>query len=346
MYKCAIIGVSGPRAIGHATAYRYIKRGTLVAGSARNRGKLDEFCDRFGIENRYLDYREMLRKERPDLVHVNTPPDVRLSVLEAARDAYIPAVLVEKPIAIEGDDFRKMADFANESERCGTGPRIAINHQLHFHPRRRHLQQLVRDGGIGDIRFVEASCGMNLAYQGTHSLQAIGAFLSGHEPISVYGQVSGTEGLAPNPKSHFAPDNCSAVISYDGRIEALLRCGEIAPRVGDGPVHTHKRIAVYGTLGYVLWTMWSWETNLDGTRETGEHDYHEEDELGQAAMTDAMFDWIEDDTRIHPLHLSSALRDFNVILGLYMSALRRKAVRLPVVPEDGLIEKLRERLDV
>ncbi|MFP4551943.1 MAG: hypothetical protein ACLFNT_14145 [Spirochaetales bacterium] len=55
------------------------------------------------------------------------------------------------------------------------------------------------DGHIGEVQFVETSSGMNLAYQGTHSLQAVGAFLPGAVPVSVFGQVGGAEGLAETP---------------------------------------------------------------------------------------------------------------------------------------------------
>jgi hypothetical protein len=90
--------------------------------------------------------------------------------------------------------------------------------------------------------------------------------------------------------------------------------------------------------------MWSWETYLDGRRESGAHQYPEEDVLGQAAMTEAMFDWLEDDAAVHPLNLDAALREFNVVLGMYMSALHHQVIALPVEPEAELIEKLRQRL--
>jgi predicted dehydrogenase len=62
MYNCAIIGVSGGRARGHAEAYQYIRRGELVAISSRQREGLDAFGERFGITARYTDYREMRPK--------------------------------------------------------------------------------------------------------------------------------------------------------------------------------------------------------------------------------------------------------------------------------------------
>jgi predicted dehydrogenase len=222
--------------------------------------------------------------------------------------------------------------------------KVAINHQLHFHPRRTALQRLVAEGKIGTVRFIEASARMNLAYQGTHSLQAIGAFSPGARPISVFGQVSGAAGLQESRGQHYAPDQSLAKVNYDNGGHAVLQCGPNAPGVGDGPIYTHKRIAVYGARGYVAWSMASWETFIDGALEAGTHHYPDEDILGQAAMTEAMFDWLEDEDAVHPLNLNMALQDFSIILGMYMSALHHQVIDLPVEPEPDLIAKLRKRL--
>lgn len=341
MVKSAIIAVSGGRAHGLADAYQHIKRGQLAAISTRQQDKLDEFGDKYKVDARYTDYREMFEKEKPDLVHVNTPPHVRLEIFEAAEVAGIPAIIVEKPLAIQGEDYLAIRAFADSHPNI----KIAINHQLHFHPRRQHLQQLVAAGAIGDIRYIEASSGMNLAYQGTHSLQAIGAFNPDAQPITVFGQASGANGLADTPQQHFAPDQSLADILYNNGVQATLRCGDNAPRVDpERPIHQHKRIAVYGSRGYVYWTMWGWETLIKGHYDSGEHNYADEDILGQAAMTEAMFDWLEDDKAVHPLNLDNALSDFSVILGLYMSALQHRVVELPVQPDSDLINKLRDIL--
>ena len=90
--------------------------------------------------------------------------------------------------------------------------------------------------------------------------------------------------------------------------------------------------------------MWSWETFINGVYEAGEHAYPEEDILGQARMTEAMFDWLEDDQAIHPLNLQLALQDVNIILGMYMSALHHSVLALPLESELNLIHRLRQRL--
>jgi predicted dehydrogenase len=341
VYRCGIVGVGGSRAWGHAEAYVNVHRGKLAAISTRRRDKLDEFGNHFDIDtkSRYTDYLEMFAKESLDLVHVNTPPNVRLEIMEAAEKANIPAMIIEKPIAIQGEDYLGIRNFSRRSRM-----KVAVNHQLHFHPDRMMLQERVIKGDIGQIKFIEASAQMNLAYQGTHLIQGISAFNPQGRPTSVFGRVTGTEGLIESPKQHFAPDDCIAIINFDNNISALLRCGKNAPSVGEGGVNTHKRIAIYGSRGFVHWTMWSWEYCIDGNHESGSHFYDQEDILGQGKMTEAIFDWFESDENIHPLNLDDSLIQFSTILAIYMSALNRKVIHLPFIPEPDLISKLRQQL--
>lgn len=341
MYRCAIVGASGSRAAGHAAAYAHVTRGKLVAISARNAAKRDALGEKFGVAARYDDYREMFRKERPDLVHVNTPAHVRAEVIEAAQELGVRSLIVEKPIGVQGEDFRELAALAGRVTL-----RVAVNHQLHFHPCRAALQRRVAAGEIGTVRLIDATARLNLAAQGTHMLQAIGAFNGAGRPTGVLAQAAGGKGLAPNPRSHFAPDDVLADIAYDNGSRAILRCGPGAPvvRATEAPPY-NKRISVYGSAGAAHWTMWGWEfVGADGRREAGEHDYFEQDAKGQAAMTEAMFDWLEDPAKAHPLNLAAALSDFNVILGIYQSVLERRAVALPADPGAGLIDRLRQTL--
>ncbi len=340
MFRSAIIGVSGPRAKEHAEAYKYIKRAKLVAISTRQKDKLEPFAKQFNVEAKYTNYHEMLSNEELDLLHVNTPPNVRLEVLEAAEAANIPLVILEKPLAIQSEDYAELLDFSKTSKL-----KVAINHQLHFQPRRSALQNLVYSGAIGDIRFIDASSGMNMAYQGTHTLQAIAAFNLNARPISIMGQASGAEGLAQTPRQHYAPDSLLGSLVFNNGVSALLRCGKNAPRViSDKRINLHKRVAVYGSQGHIEWSMWHWESLINGNLEQGKHDYFEEDILGQAALTEAMFDWLES-AKMHPLNLEAALEDFHIMLKLYMSSIHHKIYTLEDTLDKKLIQTLRETLN-
>ena len=366
-YRSVIIGASGGRARHHALAYRHQRRAKLVAVSARTVDKRDELADAYGVAARYDDYREMLARERPDVVHVNTPPDARLELLEQIAAAGVPAAIIEKPIAIDGPDCAALAAFARNSPL-----KVAVNHQLHYHAPRQRLQTLVADGAIGTVRFIDASTGMNAAYQGTHALQSVFAFAGGAQPAAVLGQASGTEGLQPSPRNHFAPDELLAAIDFEGGLRAMLRCGAGAPRLTEAPpdareaVWGHKRITVYGERGHVTWTMWSWETLLDGRLERGVHDYWEHDAPAESALVDSVLDWIESARSLrepkhaqrkaeretehdgnrstHPLALAEATAHYAVLLAAYRSAIERRPLALPAADESPAIDALRAAL--
>ena len=120
-YRSVIIGASGGRARGHALAYRYQARARLVAVSARTAGPRDKLAADYGVAARYDDYREMLERERPHLVHVNTPPSVRLEVLEQVAAAGVPAAIVEKPIAVDGPDCARAGRLCSYHRAEGGG---------------------------------------------------------------------------------------------------------------------------------------------------------------------------------------------------------------------------------
>ncbi len=340
-YKCAIIGVSGGRANGHADAYARIPRGRLACIATRNPANLDAFGGRWNVDTRYTDYREMFEREKPDLVHVNTPPNVRLEVMQAADAAGVGALIIEKPLAIQAEDYLAIRQFAETAK-----VKVAINHQLHFHPRRTQLQTLVTDGAIGAVRLIDAGARMNMAYQGTHVLQSVAAFHPLGEPESLFAQISGGTGLQEARKRHYAPDATMTTIRYRDGSSALLRCGTNGPYVlaGDERVNVHKQVTVYGTDGFVHWNMWGWETSIKGKHAQGSHNYPDEDILGQAAMTEAAFDWLEHDSQPHPLNLDAALLDFHILLKTYMSGLHRRVETLDSELQPALIDALRHNL--
>ena len=337
MYKSAILGCGG-RARGHARAYEHVAGGKLAAICDTDVDRLTAFGEQFGVAARYTDVHEMLDTEKPDLLHVVTQPDLRVPLLTIASDHGVPAVVVEKPIAIAGEDYLQLRDL-----QARTSTKICINHQLHFHKRSLELQRSVEDGAIGDRRFLDASARLNLSGQGTHVLELVAAFNPGATPTSGCGQVSGGTGLHGG---HCAPEQCVATINYDNGAQAQLVCGTNARPTSDKEArHLHKRIAVYGTAGMVQWTMFWWErTRSDGSMERGDHEYGVEDVVGQAGLTDAVFDWLSDEKAVHPTNLDASLTQFNIILGIYMSALEHRPVELPVEPSEDLVTQLRAAL--
>jgi len=336
MFKSAFLGCGG-RAMGHAQAYKYISRSKMVAICDLNEQRLKNFGDTFGIENRYTDIHEMLEKEKPDLLHIVTQPDLRLQLLTVAHEHNVPAVIVEKPIAITGSDYKAIMELGKKSKT-----KFVVNHQLRFHPKLLELLSDVKSGKIGQIKFIEVSARLNMSGQGTHITDLMFAFNDYSEPETVFGSASGTEGFKT---THPTADMSEAYITFKNGMHALLVCGKNAPSVGDYPDHYHKRIAVYGTHGFIHWWMEGWEKNLkEGSYEKGSKSYAEEDVLGQAGLTNAVFDWLEDENKLHPNRLDISLMEFSTILAIFQSVVSRKMVQFPYDPPDDILAQLQNAL--
>jgi predicted dehydrogenase len=335
--KSAFLGC-GPRARKHAQAYELVTKGQIAAICDLDEERLQAFGDDFCIERRYTEIHQMLDEVQPDLLHVVTPPTIRVDLLTIADDHRVPVVIVEKPIAVQGEDYRAILAL---NQRATT--RYVVNTQLHFHPNNLLLKEYVAEGKIGALTFIDVSARSTMLDQGVHVLELAHSY-NGFVPFSrVFGNVSGGKTLTSRQP---APDVAEAAIDFANGVRAQLVCGTIAPVANEyETIYAHKRIAAYGTRGWVHWKMTGWElfSERDGYA-SGEHSYAEQDDRAQAALTDAAFEWAADETALHPTRLERNLQQFNVILGGYASALEGRPVDLPFDPPDGMLEAFGKRL--
>ena len=345
MYKSAILGCRG-RAQGHANAYRHVKGGKLAAICDMNEERLNEFGDKFDISTRYTDLDEMLEKEKPDLLHIVTAPTLRGSnerirypLMKQASDHGVPAVIVEKPIAVDSDDWKQIAGLAEE-----TNTKFIVNTQLNFHPKNIELKQDVADGKIGEIKFIDASARSTSVNQGPHVLQLVSSYIDNSRPVRVLGQISGNQNLDSDEPS---PLDAAAHVIYENGLHVSVAFGEgVGTKASNANGRfQHKRVFVIGTEGFVHWRFSSWERSTrTGGYEGGPLNYGEQDVLAQGNLTDAVFEWLDDEKKIHPTHLKQSLAEFNLILGVYQSGITNKIIDLPFDPPDGLIDSLKQNL--
>ena len=333
MYKSAFLGC-GPRAKAHARAYEFVKKGRAAAACDLDQDRLGAFGSEFGIRSLYEDIHEMLEKEKPDLLQIVTAPTLRVPLMTIVSEHGVPVALVEKPIAVQGEDWRELAALGKK-----TKTRFIVNTQLHFHARNLELKRDVAEGRIGEVRFVDVSAGSTILDQGVHVLELAHSYNGFSRPVKVFAGVSGAKTI---PTHQPSPDTAEAAIAFENGVRAQMVTGYYAPRTNPSEIiYRHKRIAVHGTRGFVHWTMVGWERFTQaGGYESGEHDYKEEDDKAQGVLTDSAFGVLEDRSVQHGTRLEHSLTQFNIILGAYMSALQRRPVDLPCAPDDGLLDAL------
>jgi predicted dehydrogenase len=141
--RSAIIGTGGI-AGAHVTAQHHeAQRTQLVAAVDIDPTRVDAFCETHAIPARYTDAREMLAQEKPDLVHICTPPGTHcdLSVLCLEAGAW---VLCEKPLCVSLAEMDRI-----EAAEQRTGNYCSSIFQYRFGSAGQHLKQLIAAGALG-----------------------------------------------------------------------------------------------------------------------------------------------------------------------------------------------------
>ena len=142
----AVIG-SGFIGTVHIEALRRIGVQVLgLLGSSPERGAASAL--RIGVPKAYDSLADLLADERVEVVHVTSPnhlhhPQVK-EILAAGRH-----VVCEKPLAMTSDESRELVELA-----AGSGRVAAVNFNIRFYPLNQHVSELIRDGGVGDVRLV------------------------------------------------------------------------------------------------------------------------------------------------------------------------------------------------
>jgi len=142
--RVAIVGTGGIARVGHLPALRAeADRVELVAAVDLDAERVKEFCAEQGGPVPYTSLDRMLEEQRPDLVHLCTPPFAHAGQVAAclAAGAW---VWCEKP------PCRSLAEYdeMTSGERPG-GPYAAIVYQHRFGSGARHLRELVVRGELG-----------------------------------------------------------------------------------------------------------------------------------------------------------------------------------------------------
>ncbi|MPQ31753.1 Gfo/Idh/MocA family oxidoreductase [Clostridium estertheticum] len=100
--------------------------------------------------NVYTDYKELLKDDTIDVVHVCTPnrshSSITVDVLEAGKH-----VMCEKPMAKTSAQAREMLDAAKR-----TGKKLTIGYQNRFRADSIYLKTTCENGSLGDIYFAKA----------------------------------------------------------------------------------------------------------------------------------------------------------------------------------------------
>lgn len=173
----------------------------VLAGGADIDGeRRAAFAERWGVRV-YGDAEELLRRERPAILHVATHPDSHLRYCLLAEERGVPVVVCEKPLAAGLAAARAVAAI----HRRGA-TRIIVNHERRYAADYRIVREILASGRLGPLLSVRGVLYMGrgrrildlLWHDGTHLADALAFLTDGklHHRRRWGAPLAGREGTA------------------------------------------------------------------------------------------------------------------------------------------------------
>ena len=231
----------------HGPSYFHSPHTDLAAGADPHDEQRALFGDRWGVsqEHLYSDYREMLERERPDVVSVATTAKIRAAVVLDAVRAGVKAIWAEKPIAFSLAEADAMVDACREN-----GVAFAINTPRRWIPSYVGARKILDSGELGRVLQVVANFPCGLSHNGSHVLDAV-RFLAGGDVEWVFGEMESDEAAQGDEDLSGA-----CYLAYDNGVRAFVRttdCGAVASKEIDVICERGRITCREGTGEYVVY---------------------------------------------------------------------------------------------
>jgi predicted dehydrogenase len=273
---------------------------------------------------------EMMQKARPDVLAFVTHPDHRLDYIKLGAEYKVKGIAFEKPMAVSLAEAREITTICTENNI-----KAVVSHQQKYLQQMQQLCKTVRSGILGQIDLIRIFMRPWASQLGTHFVDYALWANGGFGADWVVGHAHGKLKLNDN---HPSPDYLFGEAKLKNGVTLIVESGYLSPfTMHDNDFWCNNRLTVYGTHGYV----WA-ETNGRGgvfSPETGGraelYQYPvwgvQEKNIQTPFYTD-FADWL-DGGREHSCNVEISLVGFELIEGLYKSALENIRVDLPIQGE-------------
>ncbi len=211
-YRVAVIGRTGKGNYGHGldVVWNDINQARVVAVADENAKGRAQAAKRLNAPRAYADYRQMLEKERPQIVSVAP------RWLDCHRDMVLACaefgchVFLEKPMC---QDLEQADEMIAALEKRNL--KLAIAHQTRYSPALQHVKKIISEGRLGDILELRGrgkedrrGGGEDLMVLGTHIMDLMRLFAGdaqlcsatvrdNRKPVTRNEVRSGAEGIGP-----------------------------------------------------------------------------------------------------------------------------------------------------
>lgn len=262
-YRVAVIGRTGKGAYGHGldTVWKAFPNVEIVAVADENEGGRAAAVKRLGAKTGYADFKQMLDKEKPQIVSVAD------RFLDMHRDMVVACARAGAHIFMEKPMCRTLAEADEMVKACEMHHvKLAIAHQTRYSPRIKVIQDLIKEGKIGTVLELRGrgkddtrGGGNDLMVLGTHVMDLMriiggdprwchGRIWQDGKPATLEQVVQGGEGMGP-----VLGDRIFATYGFDKGVVGTFGTSRTAEATERG----RFGLQIFGTKGVIATTTGS-----------------------------------------------------------------------------------------
>jgi predicted dehydrogenase len=249
-YRVAVIGRTGQGDYGHGldVVWQRIPNAQIVAVADSNPQGLAAAAKRLNVKNTYADYRQMLQKEKPQIVSV-APRwlDCHRDMVLACAD-HGANIFLEKPLCRNLEEADQMVQACEKHH-----VKLAIAHQTRYSPVVTRIKEMIEKGQIGDILEMRGR-GKEDSRVGAVDLMVLGTHI-----------MDLMRAIAGNPRWAFA----RVSVAIKNQIRLINKADIQQGPEGMGPVAGNHIVSQYGfdrgVMGY-FGSQWNTQPSGNQTR--------------------------------------------------------------------------------
>jgi predicted dehydrogenase len=222
----------------------------------RNQEKLNHIGNRFGIEQRYSKYEDLLKNPQIDFVHINSPiPDhapMSIAALKAGKH-----VMCTVPMATTIEECQQICELVKS-----TGLRYMMAETVVYSREYLFLKELYRKGELGKIQHLAASHPQDMdgwpdywermipMHYATHVVSPCLGLIDGRaEYVSCFGSGTVREDIQKKSGNRFAVESCHIKVKDSDVTAHVWRC------LYDVARQYRESFDVYGSKQSFEWTL-------------------------------------------------------------------------------------------
>jgi predicted dehydrogenase len=320
-YRVAIVG-TGKRGVHHAAAFAANPRFEVVGLADSDQTRLEAAAAKFGSAKSGTDTQKIIQEVKPDLFCFCTPPSVRLPLIELGIKSGAKLIAFEKPVAMTSNE-----GLAIKRALDASGVKAVVSHQHRYGDHYRKVHSIISSGAIGKVHTVYGTATGWAAHMLSHLVEYTSWF-NGYAPAEwVMAQAAGRGKLTD---LHSSPDYIAGVVQFQNGVRGVYDCGAGAPDVPEVPYWWRKcRIGALGSEGYAeVHTGSGWRAVTRNGVEAGPGGMDYDHDM--APYVQEMADWLDDESKPHPLRFARAYHGLEIMSGLYRSVIEGGQIALPL----------------